>query len=164
MSDRTGSARAVVIRTAVPADLPVLQQVFRAASLSNEDDAELLLAHPEYLVFTGDGIADGRTRVATSAAEEKDWIRGFATVAVDPDGGLELEDLFVDPRWRRRGIARELVLDLVTAARQGGHQRLCVTGNPHALCFYRSVGFVEDGPAATELGRGTRLHLDLTRI
>ena len=45
MTDRTGSARAVVIRTAVPADLPVLQQVFRAASLSNEDDAQLLLAH-----------------------------------------------------------------------------------------------------------------------
>lgn len=69
----------------------------------------------------------------------------------------------MDPRWRRRGIARELVLDLAAAARQGGHQRLCVTGNPHALSFYRSIGFVEDGPAATELGRGTRLHLDLTR-
>jgi GNAT superfamily N-acetyltransferase len=164
MCERTGSARAVVIRTAVPADLPVLQQVYRDASLSNVGDAALLLAHPDYLVFTGDGIAEGRTRVATSAVEDDDGIRGFATVAVDPYGGLELEDLFVDPRWRRRGIARELVLDLVAAARRGGHQRLCVTGNPHALGFYRSVGFVEDGPADTELGRGTRLHLDLTRI
>ena len=164
MRDLTGSARAWVIRTAVPADLVVLQEIFRAASLSNVDDAPLLLAHPEYLDFTGEGIADGRTRVATTAAGDDDRIRGFATVAVDQDGGLELEDLFVDPGWRRRGIARELVLDLATAARRDGHQRLGVTGNPHALCFYRSVGFVEDGPAATELGPGTRLHLDLTPV
>jgi hypothetical protein len=33
-----------VVRTAVAADLPTLQQVFKAASLSNAGDAPLLLA------------------------------------------------------------------------------------------------------------------------
>jgi GNAT superfamily N-acetyltransferase len=152
-----------VIRTAVAADLATLQQVYRAASLSNPGDAPALLARPEVLVFAGDGIAEGRTRVATTTSEDGDRLLGFATVAVDPDGGLELEDLFVAPGWRRRGVARQLVLDAAATARQAGHRRLSVIGNPHALAFYLAVGFVEVGQAATELGCGSRMHLDLTR-
>lgn len=145
-----------MIRTAVAADLPALQQVFRAASLSNPGDAPLLLARPEFLVFKGEGIAEGRTRVATTAEGD---LLGFVTVSADPRGGLELEDLFVDTAWRRRGIARQLVLDAIGAARRDGHRRLSVTGNPHALEFYLAVGFVEVGLATTELGGGLRLEL-----
>jgi GNAT superfamily N-acetyltransferase len=162
VSDRPDAARPV-IRTAVLADLPALQQVFKAASLSNAGDAPLLLARPEFLVFAGDGIARGRTRVATTTTEHGDRLCGFATVAVHPHEGLELEDLFVDPDRRRRGIARQLVLDSVRTAHQAGHQRLSVTGNPHALAFYLAVGFVEIGQVATELGCGLRMQLDLIR-
>jgi hypothetical protein len=83
----------LVIRTAVEADLPALQQVFRAAALSNTADAPLLLARPEYLVFAGDGIAEGRTRVAAAGLAGGSRILGFVTVAVDHDGGPDLEDL-----------------------------------------------------------------------
>jgi GNAT superfamily N-acetyltransferase len=161
VSERAPAARAV-IRTAVTADLPRLQQVYRAASLSNVGDAPFLLARPEFLVFAGDGISEGRTRVATSAGEDGDRPLGFATLATDPPGELELADLFVDPGHRRRGIARQLVLDAVRTARRAGHQRLSVTGNPHALAFYLAVGFVEVGQVATELGGGSRMCLDLT--
>jgi GNAT superfamily N-acetyltransferase len=156
--DEAGSGP--VIRTAVAADLPDLQRVFRAASLSNQDDAPLLLARPEFLAFAGDGIAQGRTRVAVAGRQARDFVLGFATVAQAPDGGLELEDLFVDPVQRRRGIARHLVFDAVGAARRAGHQGLSVIGNPHALAFYLALGFVQRGPAGTELGAGLRLHLD----
>ena len=149
-----------MIRTAVSADLPALQEVFRAASLSNADDAALLQAHPEHLAFAGDGITEGRTRVAT-LGEGADHVIGFATVVAGENGGLDLEDLFVDPAWQRQGIGRALVLDAVATARAAGHQRLTVIGNPHALAFYRALGFVEVGPAVTELGAGLRLRLDL---
>jgi len=162
VTNRLDAARSV-IRTAVAADLPALQQVFKAASLSNAGDGPLLLARPEFLQFAGDGIAEGRTRVATTASEDGDQLLGFATVAVDPDGGLELEDLFVDPERRRRGIARQLVLDAIGTASQAGHRCLSVTGNPHALGFYLAVGFVEVGQVATELGCGLRMQLDLAR-
>jgi GNAT superfamily N-acetyltransferase len=150
-----------VIRTAVAADLPELQRVYEAASLSNAGDAPLLLAHLEYLVFAGDGIADGRTRVAVAGASAENRVLGFATVTIGDDGGPDLEDLFVDPDFRRRGIARQLVLDSVRIARDAGHDRMTVTGNPHALAFYLAVGFVEHGPTATELGPGVRMYLDL---
>ena len=160
MNDRTEPA--LTIRTAVAADLPLLRQVFRAASLSNADDAPMLLARPEFLVFAGDGIAGGRTRVAVAGPHGDGRIVGFVTVA-GGDDGPELEDLFVDPDWRRRGVARRLVLDVVRTARQTGHWRLWVTGNPHALDFYLAVGFVETGRVTTELGTGLRMCLDLTR-
>jgi GNAT superfamily N-acetyltransferase len=150
-----------VIRTAVAADLPELQRVFAAASLSNAGDAPLLLDRPEFLVFAGDGIADGRTRVAVTGTPGDNRVLGFATVAIDDDGRPDLEDLFVDPACRRRGIARTLILDAVRTAREAGHQRLSVTGNPHALAFYLAVGFVEIGETDTELGSGLRMHLDL---
>ncbi|MGC5584954.1 GNAT family N-acetyltransferase [Ornithinimicrobium sp. W1679] len=144
----------------MPCDLPALQRVFRAAALSNAGDLPLLRAHPELLAFAGAGVAGGRTRVAMPAAGDG-RIVGFATVVADPLDGLELEDLFVDPAWHRRGIARALVLDAVATARKAGHRRLGVDGNPHALGFYRAVGFIEVEQLADGAGAGMRLMLDL---
>jgi GNAT superfamily N-acetyltransferase len=103
-----GVESGLAIRAAVAADLPDLQQVYRAAPLSNAGDAPMLLARPEFLVFTGEGIAAGRTLVAVASPPGKDQVVGFATIATGDDDGPELEDLFVDPDCRRRGIARHL--------------------------------------------------------
>lgn len=135
-------AAGLAIRTAAAADLPALQQVYRAASLSNAGDAPILLARPEFLIFTGEGIAAGRTLVATVSPTGKDRVIGFATVVAGEDDSLDREDLFVDPDLHRRGVARHLVRHVVNAARDAGHQRLWVTGNPHALAFYLAVGFI----------------------
>jgi GNAT superfamily N-acetyltransferase len=147
-----------VIRTATPADLPELKRVYRAASLSNAGDAPHLLARPEFLVYTGDGLAEGRTR---AAVQDAGAILGFATLARDENGGLELEDLFVDPGRRREGIARHLVTDLIRTGRQTNDRYLSVTGNSHALAFYQVMGFVGTGSIPTALGTGLRMRLDL---
>lgn len=149
------------VRTAVPADVPELQRIFRSAALSNPGDAPLLLARPEFLHFAGKGIAQGRTRVAVAGIEGKGAILGFATVTVGDEGEPELEDAFVHPLWQRRGVARRLIEDAVQAVRTSGHQRLWVTANPHAVAFYTAVGFVGSEQVATDLGAGLRLHLDI---
>jgi GNAT superfamily N-acetyltransferase len=148
------------VRTAVPRDLPELQRVYVGASLSNEDDAPRLLARPEFLVFSGDAIAEERTRVVVEAQRDDGPVLGFATMTIDEHGEPDLDDLFVDPRFRRRGVARRLVLDAVRTARAAGHAHLFVTANPHALAFYIAVGFVEIGQTSTELGLGRRMRLD----
>jgi GNAT superfamily N-acetyltransferase len=156
----TGPAMPVfTIRRAVPADLPDLRRIFRAASMSNTADAPVLRAHPEFLHFTGEAVAEGRTRVAVSS--RTGGILGFATVAEGDDGDVELEDLFVDPRWHRSGVARSLVVDTVEGLRESGCHRLWVVGNRQALAFYRAVGFIGGDAVATELGEGLRLHLDV---
>jgi len=159
-----GDARSerLIIRTAVEVDLPELQRVFRAAALSNAGDAPALLARPDYSLFTGDGIAEGRTRVAIAVVDGRHHPVGFATLTPGPDGQPDLEDLFVDPRWRRQGIARQLIHDAARIARRAGLRTITVTGNQHALAFYRAVGFVEIGQAQTEHGTAPRLRLELT--
>src|SRR5689334_5513895 len=92
------------IRLGVPADLPAASAVYRRASLSNAGDRDKLLAHPEYLVLGPGGLAEGRTYVA----EEQGSVVGFATW-LEAGDVVELEDLFTDPDWRRRGIAAALV-------------------------------------------------------
>ncbi len=145
-----------LIRPAAPADFDVVSDVFRRASLSNAGDREVLLANPEALAFDPVSIREGRTRVAL----EDGRIVGFATTSLS-GAVAELDDLFVDPDWRRRGVARALVLDAEAVARAGGSTRLEVTANTHALEFYDAAGFVADGLVATQFSPGTRMHLDI---
>lgn len=142
----------LLLRVAAPGDMPVLRDLFRRSSLSNDGDRPSLLAHPEALVFSGLSVDEGRTRVAIA----DDRIVGFATLL-----GPELEDLFVDPDSMRRGVGRALVLDAAAVARARGLERLEVTANHHALDFYESLGFVLDGTVETDFGPGSRMHLDL---
>jgi GNAT superfamily N-acetyltransferase len=160
--DGDADADSVIIRSAVEADLSELQRVFRAAVLSNAGDPPALLAQPQHLVFTGDGIADGRTRVAVVVSDGRDQVMGFATLIQGPDGQPDLEDLFVDPECRRLGIGRRLVQDAASTARRAGYRTIRVTGNQHALDFYLAVGFVRIGHSETEFGPAPRLRLDLT--
>jgi ribosomal protein S18 acetylase RimI-like enzyme len=150
----------VLIRTGTRTDLPVLRRLFRRSSLSNQGDRESLLAHPEALEFSGRAVAEGRTRVAVGA---DGTIVGFITSAAVGDSTLEVEDLFVDPDRMRRGVARQLMEDLVAAASRAGVVRIEVTANPHAEAFYRSVGFVRTSRLELEFGGAWRMGLALAR-
>jgi GNAT superfamily N-acetyltransferase len=145
------------IHDAVGADMAALQDVFRRSSLSNVNDRLSLLEHPDSLEFSDSSLALGRVRVATIATDRP---IGFVTSRLAAEA-LELEDLFVDPDWMRRGVGRALILDVVTFAQAVGVACVEVTGNPHALAFYRQVGFVAVGRTDTEFGIGYRMHLDV---
>lgn len=137
-----------LIRSSTPADLATVVDVFRRASLANEGDREWILANPDRSVVDEGPVLEGVTRVAVVDGR----VVGFATLV-----GAELEDLFVDPDWMRRGIATALVQDAVA---NGRVERIDVTANEHALAFYERVGFVHDGPAETPGGPAFRMHLD----
>ena len=131
----------LLIRDATAADLPTLRDVRRRASLSNEGDRVWLEAHPEALEF--EPPVNGRIRVA--AVGER--IVGFATVLPD----RELEDLFVDPDFMRKGIGSALIRD--------AGEPLTVTAGEDARPFYESVGFVVIGTATTPGGPANRMRL-----
>jgi GNAT superfamily N-acetyltransferase len=146
----------VEIRTATLDDLDMIGSVFRRSSLSNEGDRALLLAHPEVLEYDDTHVRAGRTRVAVIDGR----VVGFATLVFGD--GAELDDLFVDPDWMRRGIATDLIADAQELARAQDVARIDVTANQHARAFYESVGFVEDGSVATPLGPlAPRMHFDV---
>ncbi len=143
-----------MIRLGTPDDLPAAADVYRRASLSNAGDRDNLLAHREYLILGPEGLAEGRTYVA----EEDGSVVGFATWA-HVGGTTELEDLFVDPDWRRRGIATALVGRIADVLRAQGVRCLEVTANPHAQGFYSATGFVGCGMAETDFGAAPRKRL-----
>jgi GNAT superfamily N-acetyltransferase len=143
-----------MIRLGTLADLSAATDVYRRASLSNAGDRDNLLAHPEHLILGPEGLAQGRTYVA----EEDGSVVGFATWT-EADGTIELEDLFVDPGWRRRGIATALVNRIVDVLRVRGAECLEVTANTHARGFYRAAGFIDCGVAQTDFGAAPRMML-----
>ena len=129
----------ISIRDAEMEDMADLRGVFRRSSLSNENDRGPLLEHPEWLVLSDTGVLEGRTRVALGG---DDAVVGFATYLIS-DGVAELEDLFVDPPWMRRGVGEALVLDISARLKELQFETLEVTANPHAMAFYEHLGFEE---------------------
>jgi N-acetylglutamate synthase-like GNAT family acetyltransferase len=147
------------VRDAAEGDEPALARIFRTASLSNAGDRDVLLAHPDALTLPDDVLASGRTRVATKT---DGTVVGFARTQPTDRGVLELDDLFVDPDAMGRGVARQLILRIVTEAASEDVVRIDVTANCHARGFYRAVGFVTGAPVDTEFGPAQRMHLDVT--
>jgi GNAT superfamily N-acetyltransferase len=147
-----------MLRDAVPEDHPALRSIFRRSSLSNERDRPSLLANPAHLVWhEPTGAETFRVRVAVTAEEV---VAGFATVLIIPESA-ELDDLFVDPAFMRRGIGFALVRDAARLASEAGCSVLAVTANPHAAAFYGAAGFAGCQTVKTPLGGGTRLRLQL---
>jgi GNAT superfamily N-acetyltransferase len=149
----------VVVRDANRDDYAAMARIFRRASLANPGDREALLAHPHALQLPDELIRAGRARVAVLPDAT---IVGFASTRPSETGVLELDDVFVEPVWQRRGVARCLMCQIAAEAREEGKIRIEVTANPHALAFYHSVGFVPDSETETEFGPGLRMHLEVT--
>ena len=146
-----------MIRLGTSADLPAAACVYRRASLSNAGDRDNLLAHPAYLILGPEGLAEGRTHVA----EEDGSVVGFATWA-----GPVAPWSWKTCSWTRPigGAGSPLHLSAVSpgSCERGAAERLEVTANPHALGFYRVVGFIECGVAETDPGAAPRMVLVLS--
>ena len=69
------------------------------------------------------------------------WFHSYSTFLSRP--GLYLEDLFVLPAWRGRGIGRALLCHLARVAIERGCGRMewaVLDWNDPAIGFYRSIG------------------------
>jgi GNAT superfamily N-acetyltransferase len=112
------------------ADEAVATEADIAATLFGEDPVPCCL-----LAFVGD-----------EAAGFALYFRTYSTFLGRP--GLYLEDLFVRPAFRRRGIGRRLLAELARTARNGGCGRFewaVLDWNAPAIAFYESLGAVGMG-------------------
>jgi GNAT superfamily N-acetyltransferase len=132
------------LRTATPADVPLVLQGIRALAeyerLAHECVATESLLHETLfgpnpvaevvLAFDGD-IPAGYAL----------WFRSYSTFLARP--GIYLEDLFVFPEQRRRGLGRRLLAFLAQTAVERGYGRVewaVLDWNRDAITFYRSLG------------------------
>jgi GNAT superfamily N-acetyltransferase len=144
----TSAAMTLHVRPARPDDVPLILSLIRAlAEYERAPDAvvatEAMLAQHLF----GDGI--GRGPVAECLIGEVDgaamgfalYFHNFSTWRGAP--GLYLEDLFVQPEARRRGLGRALLAALARTAVARGCQRFewsVLDWNEPAIAFYRALG------------------------
>lgn len=142
-----------VIRTAQVGERAQLEALQWRASLANLGDREVLLRHTDAIAIRPEQIALGRFFVAETGGK----LLGFAAIDLRDDGQAELDGLFVEPLYWRRGIGRRLVEHCAGVARTLCCSALHVVGNPHAEGFYRSCGFRLLGTCQTRFGPGLLL-------
>jgi GNAT superfamily N-acetyltransferase len=136
----------ITIASAAAGDVPLLRRlIFELADyehLSAECEAdEALLA--EWL-FGPRAVAEALVaRFRGEPAGMALFFRSFSTFKTLP--GLYLEDLFVRPHLRGRGVGRALMVHLARLARERGYARFewsVLDWNEPALRFYRALGAV----------------------
>jgi GNAT superfamily N-acetyltransferase len=147
----------VVIRAALPAERSSLEALQRRASLANRGDRDALLANPDAIALPIEQIEQSCVFVA----ELDGVVVGFAAVLPRTDGGAELDALFVEPHFWKRGIGRRLVDHMAEVARVRAASFLHVIGNPHAEGFYISCGFRVTGTVDTRFGVGLTMRRPL---
>jgi GNAT superfamily N-acetyltransferase len=145
----------VSIRLARRDEQTMLELLQRRASLNNPGDRDAILAHPDAIALPAEQI----TSDCVFVAERDGVVSGFAAVVMRPDGGAELDALFVEPHLWKQGIGRLLVEHVADVARLRAATFLHVIGNPHAEGFYLSCGFRVTGTIDTRFGVG----LDMRR-
>ena len=67
----------------------------------------------------------------------------------------EVKRMFVQPSWRRRGVARQILAALETDARECGYVALRLetgSGQPEAIGFYQAAGYVHIPPFGEYVG------------
>jgi GNAT superfamily N-acetyltransferase len=136
----------VTIRAAQPNDVPVLLELIRALA-EYEKLAHQVVATPADLT---ESLFGKRPAAEAILAELEGEVAGFAifftsfsTYLGRP--GLYLEDLFVRPAQRRRGVGRALFQHLARLAverRCGRFEWSVLDWNQPAISFYRGLGAV----------------------
>ncbi len=159
------SAPGFTLRAATPADAAVVLRCIQGLA-EFERLAHECVASETLLRETLFGADPAAEVVLAFAGDEPAgfalWFRSYSTFLARP--GLYLEDLFVFPAFRGRGLGRRLLEELARTAVARGYGRLewaVLDWNADAIRFYRSVGAVPmeewttyrvSGPALAKLG------------
>ncbi len=153
-----------LIRRAVPADAAAITAMIHelagfegAAELCTVTERQLSTALFGDLVTLRGHVAEVDGHVGAIAL----WFTNFSTW--DGVAGLHLEDLYVRPDFRRRGLARMLLAALARECLDNGYTRLSwavLDWNVDAIALYDSIGgrpqrewisYRVSGPALAEL-------------
>jgi len=132
------------IQPATPDDVPLMLDLVRELA-EYEKQPEAVKATPEQLR----SALFGERPAAEAVIARWDgrpvgwalWFQSFSTWTGRP--GLWLEDLYVRPAYRRRGVGRALLVYLARLCRERGYGRFewaVLDWNTPAVGFYRALG------------------------
>ena len=134
-------------------DVPVILSLIKALADYEKLPHEVVATEPDLQrwLFGGKPIAEVVIAWAYGESQRSDehavgfalFFHNFSTFLGRP--GLYLEDLFVVPEWRGRGVGRQLLEHLARVAMERGCGRFewsVLDWNTSAIGFYRRLGAV----------------------
>ena len=137
-------AAGFTLRSATPADVPAILECIRRLA-EYERLAHECIATEAQLRDTLFGATPSAEVVLAFAGDEPAgfalWFQSYSTFLARP--GLYLEDLFVYPQHRGRGLGRQLLRYLAQVAVERDYGRVewsVLDWNVDAIGFYRSIG------------------------
>lgn len=154
-----------MIREARPADIPAIVRLVTELAEYERAAHEVRLDEHKLTSALFGEVPAARCHVAEmdgSVVGMALYYPTFSTWTGVP--GIWLEDLYVQPQWRKLGLGRDLIRSLARVAVQSGYERLewaVLDWNTPAWRFYASLGArpLEDwtmhrvsGPELIELG------------
>jgi GNAT superfamily N-acetyltransferase len=151
----------ITIDPVTPEDVPLVMELIHELAVY-EREPESVKATPEMLhrALFGEPPACEAViaRFDGQAAGWAIWFQTFSTWTGRP--GLWLEDLFVRPEYRRKGIGKALLVRLARICNQRGYGRFqwsVLDWNEPALEFYRSLGAIAEDEWTTHRITGEAL-------
>jgi GNAT superfamily N-acetyltransferase len=135
-----------MIRPATPADVPVIHRPIRELADYERSLAEVTATEQDL----HDSLFAAQPAVFAHVAEHEGEVVGFALWFLNYSTwlgkhGIYLEDLYVTPQQRGRGLGKGLLAELAEICVQRGYGRLewwVLDWNAPAIGFYRSIGAV----------------------
>jgi GNAT superfamily N-acetyltransferase len=137
----------VLIRKANPKDVPLILEMIKELA-----EYEKL---PDEVIATKEGLNEsifGDEQIVEVWLAEIDdeivghvfFFRNYSTFLAKP--GLYIEDIYVKPQFRNKGIGKKLLLKVVEIAKEKNYGRvewLVLDWNKSAINFYEKLGAVE---------------------
>ncbi len=143
------------IRPAQPEECEVLGALAFRAKASWGYGNEFMAACRAELAVSAEALVDPNVR--HGVAERDGVVVGFFVVRRLTAHEWDLDALFVEPAFLRRGVGRWLMQHAIAAAREAGARALLVQSDPNAASFYAAVGGLRDGTRASESIAGRML-------
>ena len=133
-----------IIRPVQPGDeVEITAMIHELAAFERaSDECTVTEAQMRTALFSNNPTVHGHLiEIDGQAASVALWFLNFSTW--DGVAGIYLEDLFVRPQFRRRGLARKLLSTLASECVAGGYSRLqwaVLNWNANAIALYEDVG------------------------
>lgn len=147
----------VHFRLGTPAEREALEALQLRSSIESSPHRESILKNPESIAVAADLLETGRVELADVGGRAV----GFSVLLPPMNLISELDGLFVEPIWWRKGIGTMLVRNAFDRAGREGATALDVTANPLAAEFYAKAGFIHTGVAETRFGKAFRMQCTL---
>jgi putative acetyltransferase len=152
------------IRRAQPDDAEVLASVARR-SIQISSSPWYSQAHLDQWAsaFSGESMLGAINDSVVLVAEDADRVQGFASLVASSAARCELDLLYVDPHFTRRGVARALIGAIEEQARVNDVAELWVDASIPAAVVFERLGYQVQERYSKRLGEFTYENTWLSR-